>query len=151
MARIERFRESVSTLPDTEELERRAAAGWRPVAVEWERALQHGSAAPVLESAEIPYGLRVSETGDRLEQDAAEVEVMATVLDLIVQDMPFSEVATELGRRGFAMRNGAPWTQTAVFQLLPRLVEVAPAIYASGEWAERRRQRRQPALRIVNQ
>jgi hypothetical protein len=38
-----------------------------------------------------------------------------------------------------------------VFQLLPRLVEVAPAIYASREWVERRRLRRQPALRVVGE
>jgi hypothetical protein len=105
----------------------------------------------VLEPAEIPYGLRVSETGDRLEQNGAEVEVMSTMLDLIVQDLPLSQVALELGSRGFTMRNGVPWTQTAVFQLLPRLVEVAPAIYASAGWAERRRQRRHPALRAANE
>ena len=57
--------------------------------------------------------------------------------------------AAELARRGFAMRNGSPWTQTAVFQLLPRLVEVGPSIYSSAQWAELRRQRKPPLLRVV--
>ena len=151
MTRIERFRETVSTLPDGRELERRAAAGWRPVAVEWERSLQPGTSASVLEAAEIPYGLRVNEAGDQLEQNPRELEAMIAMLDLIVQDSPLSEVAAELNRRRFAMRNGAPWTQTAVFQLLPRLVEVGPAIYASAEWAALRQKRRPPALRVANE
>jgi hypothetical protein len=150
MARTERFREPVSVLPDEQELERRAAAGWRPVAVEWERTLQPGAFTAVLESTEIPYGLRAGEASDRLEQHEREVEAMMTMLDLIVQDLPLSEVAAELDRRGFTMRNGAPWTQTAVFQLLPRLVEVGPSIYASEQWIERRRQRKTPALRVVH-
>ena len=67
MPRTERFREPVSVLPDQLELERRAAAGWRPVAVEWERTLEPGAAIAVLESTEIPYGLRAEKSGDRLE------------------------------------------------------------------------------------
>jgi hypothetical protein len=149
MARTERFREPVSVLPDHGELERRAAAGWRPVAVEWERTLEPGAAMAVLESTEIPYGLRAEKSGDRLVQDEREVEAMMTMLDLLVQDLPLSEVAAELARRGFAMRNGSPWTQTAVFQLLPRLVEVGPSIYSSAQWSELRRQRKVPQLRVV--
>jgi hypothetical protein len=151
MPRNERFREPVSVLPDERELERRAAAGWRPVAIEWERTLQPGASASVLESTEVPYGLRAADGGLQLEQNEREVEAMMLMLDLLVQDQPLSEVASELGRRGFAMRNGAPWTQTAVFQLLPRLVEVGPSIYASSQWSELRRQRRQPLLRVVNE
>jgi hypothetical protein len=151
MPRTERIREPVSALPDEGELRRRAADGWRPIAVEWERALAPGQAASLLPSTEIPYGLRVSESGDRLEQHPSEIEAMVIALDGIVQDLPLSEVAAELGRHGHTMRNGASWTQTAVFQLLPRLVEVAPAIYASAEWAERRQRRRQPALRVVRE
>lgn len=150
MPRTERFRETVSGLPDEQELERRAAAGWRPVAVEWERTLQPGGSAAVLESTEIPYGLRAADGGLQLEQNEREVEAMTMMLDLLVQDQPLSEVAAELGRRGYAMRNGAPWTQTAVFQLLPRLVEVGPSIYSSAQWSALRRQRKTPALRVVN-
>jgi hypothetical protein len=151
MSRTERIREPISSLPDAGELARRAADGWRPVAVEWERSVAPGQPVAVLQSAEIPYGLRVGESGDSLEQHPEEVEAMMVALDGIVQDLALSEVAAELGRQGHSMRNGSPWTQTAVFQLLPRLVEVAPAIYASAEWAARRQRRRQPALRVVHE
>ena len=63
MAQKEHIRETLSGLPTLEHLVERVEAGWKLVAIEWER---QASAAPieirekhVLE--EIPYGLRVSD------------------------------------------------------------------------------------------
>jgi hypothetical protein len=50
------------------------------------------------------------------------------MLDLIARDQSVSEVAEELNRAGFRTRRGALWSRTAVFEMLPRLIEAAPDI-----------------------
>jgi hypothetical protein len=47
-------------------------------------------------------------------------------------------VAEELNRRGFRTRAGGDWSPVAVFNLLPRLIEVGPRIFSSEEWIVRR-------------
>jgi hypothetical protein len=61
------------------------------------------------------------------------------MMDLIVQDAALSLVAEELNRKGFRTRGGAGWTPGAVFDLLPRLIEVGPRIFSSSEWTARTR------------
>jgi hypothetical protein len=57
------------------------------------------------------------------------------MLGLIIKDdVRFSMVAQELNEKGFRTRKGRPWTPSAVFEMLPRLVEVAPTILSSEEW-----------------
>ena len=46
----------------------------------------------------------------------------------------------DLNGQGLKTRSGEEWTQTAVFYMLPRLIEAAPTIFSSGEWIERRSQ-----------
>jgi hypothetical protein len=58
---------------------------------------------------------------------------------MIVDDLPMSGVADELNRQGFRMRNGAKWTATGVFDLLPRMIEAGPRIFTKDEWVERRK------------
>ena len=70
--------------------------------------------------------------------DAAVLMVLITMMDLIVQDHPISQVAAELNRRGFQTREGLQWNPVAVFNMLPRLIEVGPRIFSSEEWEERR-------------
>ena len=53
---------------------------------------------------------------------------MELMLQLIVEDKSLSQVATELNQNGFRNRSGEAWTQTMMFNLLPRLIEVAPDI-----------------------
>jgi hypothetical protein len=70
-----------------------------------------------------------------LAEDPEERRILAVMLDLIVKDeVPLSKVARELNERGYRNRAGSKWTQNAIFEMLPRLVEVAPTIFTSEEW-----------------
>ena len=73
-----------------------------------------------------------------LEQNAKEREVLFLMMELTIQDGPYSTIAEELNRRGYRTREGMRWTAISVFQMLPRLIEVGPAIFASDEWQQRR-------------
>jgi hypothetical protein len=61
------------------------------------------------------------------------------MMELTIQDGPYSGIADELNRRGFRTRQGTPWTPVSVFQMLPRLIEAGPKIFHSEEWRARRR------------
>ncbi len=137
MSKVERVREVLSSPPSAEYWQEKAAEGWRPVAVEWEREVEGAdSDGPLRE--EVPYGLQVSDDCLYLEENPAEVEALRLMLEQIVADRPLSVAAEELNRRGFRQRSGAQWTQVVVFNMLPRLIEVAPRIYSSAEWNEKR-------------
>jgi hypothetical protein len=90
-------------------------------------------------SIEVPYGLRIAPDGRHLEEEPKEMEIMLAMLDGLVRDRRFSEIATDLNERGFRNREDALWTQAAVFDMLPRLIECSPRMFPSEEWAERRR------------
>ena len=68
------------------------------------------------------------------------------VLGMIVDDHPLSQVAEELNRRDYRTRSGRPWTQTAIFNLLPRIIDAGPRIFESEGWAAQRKQR---SLRVI--
>jgi hypothetical protein len=137
MANQERLREIISGPLDPDYLRQREAAGWRVAAVEWVR--DSGTApdkAPVCE--DVPYGLRVGPDCVHLEEDASEIQVIMVMLEMIVQEMRLPQVAAELNRRGFRTRSGLDWSPVAVFNLLPRLIELGPRIFNSEEWVQRR-------------
>jgi hypothetical protein len=136
MADTEREREVLTQPLTVEQIERRAAAGWRVHAIEWERG---GPAASDEGREEVPFGLRVSGDCRHLEEDPSEVEAMMIMMEGIVQDRPLSQIASDLGRRGFRMRDGRPWSQVSVFNLLPRLIEFSPRFLTRPDWLERRR------------
>lgn len=141
MGHTERMRQVLEGPLTTEELERRAAEGWRAVAVEWERidpAAGHSRPA----RQQLPYGLKISDDHLHLEENAEEVEVMLAILEGIVEDRSMSRIAEELSRRGFHMRTGEAWTQSGVFELLPRLIDFGPRLFSREEWIERRRKLR---------
>ncbi len=137
MVKVEHVREVLSSPPAAEYWQEKAAEGWRPVAIEWEREIEGADSEGPLKE-EVPYGLQVSDDCLYLEENPAEVEAMRLMLEQIVADRPLSAAAEELGRRGYRRRSGAKWTQVTVFNMLPRLVEVAPRIYSSQEWSEKR-------------
>jgi hypothetical protein len=138
MSRIERKHERISG-PITEQyLQENEDAGWRLVAVTWERQVRNGAALPHLD-ASIPFGLRVSEDCGGLIEDEAELNTLLAMIELIVQDRPLSEIAGELNRRGARTRNGTPWNPGTVFDLLPRMIEVGSQVFGSDQWANRRR------------
>jgi len=77
---------------------------------------------------EVPYGLRIAADCLYLEENPIERQALELMLDLIVTDQSLSQVAEELNRQGFRTRPGLKWTQVAVFNMLPRLVEASPQI-----------------------
>jgi hypothetical protein len=148
MAQFERVREAVAGKIDAAQLEAREREGWRLVAVEWERGdaaeARTGSPTPVarreFESREsVPYGARVAGDCRQLEDDGDEMQFLLALMELIIQDISISKVAEELNRKGFRTRGGTGWGPVSVFNLLPRLIELTPKIFASQEWVERRR------------
>ena len=140
MAQKERVRETLSSLPTLEHLVERVEAGWKPVAIEWEReaaSAPDASHEQVVE--EIPYGLRVSDDGAGLVASEAERQIVITALDMIVEDCPLSRVADELNRRGHTTREGTPWTPSTLYTLLPRMIQVGPKVFRSDEWVTRKK------------
>lgn len=133
----EREREILDRPLTADYLERRAAEGWRIHAIEWEKAEQaHETQAELFE--EVPYGMRVSGDCRHLEEDPAEVEAMMTMMEGIVEDRPMSEIAAHLNRRGMRTRDGRQWTQVAVFNMLPRIIDFSPRFLATPQWQQRR-------------
>lgn len=132
MAKIERIREVLSGPFDEGYFRTKLKQGWRLVAVQWEREAEGEvrEQAPYIE--EVPYGLRVADDCLHLEENPVERRTLGLVLKLISSDKSMSQIAEELNRQGFRTRRGTAWTQTAVFNMLPRLIEAAPQIWRSS-------------------
>ena len=139
MPMIERVRERLTALPSLEYLVQRIDAGWKLVALEWERPVSAEAPKEQESVEEIPYGLQVSPDCTGLVESPAERQTIIIALDMVVEDCPLSRVAEELNRRGYKTREGSPWTPTALFKLLPRMIQVGPRIFSSEEWMTRRR------------
>lgn len=130
-----RIRETVWEPPSPRYLVEKARKGWTLVGLEWERDMNAEEAASLGLACDVPYGLRVAANSLTLEEDPQERVILTAMLDLIVKDdVRFSMVAQELNQKGYRARGGAAWTQSAVFEMLPRLVEVAPTILTSEQW-----------------
>lgn len=141
MTRIERLRE-LATDPLTlnlEHLRQRAEAGWKLVAIEWNREVEGEEFEPKASGEEVPYGLRVSADCTHLEVDPQENRVLMHMMELMVEDRPLSRVAAELNERGHRTRTGGLWSPGSVFDMLPRLIEVGPRLFSTSEWEERRK------------
>jgi hypothetical protein len=144
MAESERIRESLQAPLDATYVQQREQAGWKLVAVEWERpAVAAGvpapSAEPALNLEDAPFGFRVAGDCEHLEQNPAEMQFLLSMMELIIQDISLVKVAEELNRKGFRTRKGAEWGPVAVFNMLPRLIELTPQIFNNEEWLERRK------------
>jgi len=131
MAKIERVREVLSRPFDEGYLRTKLKEGWRLVAIEWERDVE-GEVGPALWIEEVPYGLRVADDCLHLQENPVEKRTLELMLKLISSDKSMSQIAEELNRQGFRTRPGTAWTQTAVFNMLPRLIEAAPQIWRSS-------------------
>jgi hypothetical protein len=128
-------REFVWEPPSPQYLLERARRGWRLVALEWEREMTDEEARTIGLPADVPYGLRVASSSLTLEEDPDERAALVEILGLIVkEDVRFSAIAQALNAKGSRTRGGGEWTPSAVFDLLPRLVEVAPTILSTDEW-----------------
>jgi hypothetical protein len=146
MAHFERIRDIVTGHMGPEVMQQRTSAGWQLVSMEWRRELP-GDEGPSQGAyhEEIPYGLRISDDCQRLEYDGRERMILSQMMDLVVQDFPFSSIASDLNEKGFRTRDGKLWNQVSVFQMLPRLIEVGPALFSTEEWTARREKLRSPS------
>jgi hypothetical protein len=139
MAYYERVRDVISGPLGEEVLRQRTMAGWQLVSLEWRRELPDSEAgsAGVFQD-EIPYGLRISDDCQRLEADAAENQALLQMMGMLVQDFSFSSIASDLNEKGFRTREGHRWSPVAIFNMIPRLIEVGPRLFSTGEWEVRR-------------
>jgi hypothetical protein len=138
MAKFERIREVLRGPVEPDRFDQRTAAGWRMFAVEWERPVDGDDRPSGKLETELPYGLQVGADCLHLEENPVEKEALVLMLELIVQDLPFSQIAGKLNEGGYRTRSGGKWDPVGVFDLLPRMIEVGPRIFTSEEWADRR-------------
>ena len=139
MAYFERMRDVIADPFSPDIIRQRTAAGWKMVSIEWKRELPDTEAPPEHAFAEdIPYGLRISDDCQRLEVDPKENQVLLLMMDLLAQDFSYSSIVSDLNEKGFRTRDGKPWNRVAVFNMMPRLIEVGPRIFSSVEWEKRR-------------
>lgn len=140
MAKTQRMRDVLTGSPTLEYLNQMNASGWRLVALEWEREAEsaENDCAPPAREIDVPYGMQISDDGWHLIESAAEMRVLMSAVNMIVDDQPMSRVADELNRQGYRKRNGDRWTAAAVFDLLPRMIEAGPEIFTKEEWVGRR-------------
>jgi len=139
MAKLERVRESVEGSLDPEYVKQRERAGWRLVAVEWQRESDSAAPEPAPRVEDTPFGVRVAGDCEHLEENPQEMQFLLTMMELIIQDVSIVKIAEELNRKGYRTRKGTEWGPVAVFNMLPRLIELTPRIFATEEWVERRK------------
>jgi hypothetical protein len=139
MAYFERVRDVISGPLSSGIIQQRSAAGWQMVSIEWRRELPD-SEAPTEGgfSEDIPYGLRISDDCKRLEVEPTEHKALVLMMELLVQDFSYSSIVSDLNEKGFRTRDGRPWSRVAVFNMMPRLIEVGPRMFSSEEWEKRR-------------
>jgi hypothetical protein len=129
----DRVQESVTI----EYFQRRLSEGWKLKAVEWEKD-EEAPAADGDHTHEVPYGLEIAASAERLRHNSEEVSVLLAVLEMVVTEKRVSLIADELNIRGYRTRSGSRWTATAVFELLPRVIDMGPELLKSSEWQQRR-------------
>jgi hypothetical protein len=61
------------------------------------------------------------------------------MMELLVQDFGYASIVSDLNEKGYRMRDGRPWNRVAVFNMIPRLIEVGPRFFSSEEWEKRRK------------
>src|SRR5579863_766160 len=100
MAHFERIRDVISGPFSPEVIRQRTAAGWQLVSLEWRRELPESEAPSQGAFAEdIPYGLRISDDCQRLEIDPLENRTLMLMMELLVQDFPYSSIVSDLNEK----------------------------------------------------
>jgi len=142
MHRTERIRQSASGQLTWDEIQKFQNEGWRLMALEWERLVPEGETTTGngLDHEAPPFGLRVSTDCSSLVEDLSENETLLAMMELIIQDGPYSSIAEELNRRGYRTREGSKWSPVSVFEMLPRLIDAGPRILASKNWQQRKQE-----------
>ena len=147
MHRTERIRQSASGQLTWDEIQKLQNEGWRLIAAEWERDVPESEPAkPARDHEDPPYGLRVATDSPTLVEDPTENEALLAMMELIIQDGPYSFIAEEMNRRGYRTREGSKWTPVSVFEMLPRLIDAGPRILSSENWQRRRQEYQQQKM-----
>lgn len=139
VANVERVREFLSAQPEDDYFRLKAKAGWRLVSVDWERDAPGVQPVEPVSVEEVPFGLKIADDGQHLTEQPPERQALMRMMEMIVQDEPLTQIAVELNRNGYRMRSGIPWTPSALFDLLPRLIEAGPKILTDEEYVSRKR------------
>jgi hypothetical protein len=130
---VERVRQPISEPFKPEDMQALREQGWTLVAMEWEREVSETAEQA---AAEVPFGLQVARGA--LQENSSETETLVDMLELMIDEGPYWRIADELNRRGHRTRRGGRWSPVSVFEMLPRLIEMAPRIFSSAEWQRRR-------------
>jgi hypothetical protein len=138
--RTERIRQAASGKLTWDEIQRFKSQGWNLIALEWERNVPEGESATSEGRGheDPPFGLRVAMDSSTLIEDQTENEALLAMMELLIQDGPYSSIAEELNRRGFRTREGLKWSPVSVFEMLPRLIDAGPQILSSENWRRRK-------------
>jgi hypothetical protein len=145
MAHFERIRDVISGPFSPQVIQQRSAAGWQMVSIEWRRELPDSETpSDGAFSEDVPYGLRIAEDGQRLEVHPRENQALMLMMDLLGQDFSYSSIVSDLNEKGFRTRSGQPWSRIAVFNMMPRLIEVGPRLFASEEWKTQQQKMSRP-------
>ena len=139
MAKTERIREAFDRPLDLSYLRERERAGWRLVGLEWEREVEGDDARTPQRAARSAVRLPSLPRLPTSRREAPEMQFLFSMMELIIQDISLTKVAEELNKKGYRTRKGTEWGPVAVFNMLPRLIEVTPRILGSEEWVERRK------------
>jgi hypothetical protein len=135
MAHFERIRDVISGPFSPETIRQRTAAGWQMVSIEWRRELPESETpSEGAFNEDMPYGLRISNDCQRLEIDPLENRTLLLMMELLVQDFSYSSIVSDLNEKGLRMRDGRPWNRIALFNMMPRLIEVGPRLFSTDEW-----------------
>ncbi len=135
MPHFERIRDVISGPFHPDVMRQRTAAGWQLVSLEWRRELPDSETpSEGAYNEDVPFGLRISEDGLRLEVHPRENQALMLMMELLGQDFSYSSIVSDLNEKGFRMRDGRPWNRVAVFNMMPRLIEVGPRLFGSEEW-----------------
>lgn len=117
----------------------RITQGWTVAAVEWRNSLAASElSAGETDLQEPPYGQRISQDCGHLVEDKLETDVLLFIYERVVSGWRPTEIAAELNKRGHRTRRQLPWTPGAVFDLLPRLIELSPKLQGRPDWPSRR-------------
>src|SRR5437763_17121128 len=91
MKKIDRIREKVTVPPTSVYLSKMHDAGWRLVALEWEREIEFSGEPEIPElepgSEVIPFGLRIAGDCRHLEDDHLEIQTLKALDEMIVHDI----------------------------------------------------------------
>jgi len=149
--RTERIRQPASGQLTWDEIQRFQSEGWNLIALEWERNIPEGESTTREGRAheDPPFGLRVAMDSPTLVEDRTENDALLAMMELLIQDGPYSSIADELNRRGFRTREGSRWSPVSVFEMLPRLIDAGPQILSSENWRRRKQEYQRKMQRPV--